>query len=75
MSILSFISGLVSLVRSVFSWFTGAQQRKIGAQQQALKDDAATIKQADEARQIESKDAALPDAAVDAELRQFSREK
>ena len=45
---LSAIASFLGLLGSLFSWFTGAQQRKIGAQTQALKDADATIKEANE---------------------------
>ena len=65
---LSAIASFLGLLGSLFSWFTGAQQRKIGAETQALKDDQATIKDATEARQIESRDDRLSTEQLRASL-------
>ena len=65
---LSAIASFLGLLGSLFSWFTGAQQRKIGAETQALKDDQATIQQATEARQIESRDDRLSTEQLRASL-------
>ena len=70
--VLSAIASFLGLLGSLFSWFTGAQQRKIGAETQALKDDAATIKDATEARKIDADVDRLGDSALDAELRSGS---
>lgn len=69
------IASVIGFFGSLFSWFTGAQQRKIGAQAQALKDDEATIKAADTARQVDSGVGRLSDAAIDDKLREYSSEK
>ena len=61
LSVLSFLGNL-------FSFFTRKQEERIGAQQQALKDDDATIKDATEARQIESRDDRLSTEQLRASL-------
>ena len=70
---LSAIASFLGLLGSLFSWFTGAQQRKIGAETQALKDDQATIQQATEARQMGAEVARLDDSDVDKRLSEFAR--
>ena len=65
---LSAIASFLGLLGSLFSWFTGAQQRKIGAETQALKDDQATIT---EARQAETaRDSAATDNPYADKLRE-----
>ena len=66
LSVLSFLGNL-------FSFFTRKQEERIGAQQQALKDDDATVKEATDARHIDAAVAGDSDAAVNAKLRAFSK--
>ena len=70
---LSAIASFLGLLGSLFSWFTGVQQRKIGAETQALKDDQVTIQQATEARQMGAEVARLDDSDVDKRLSEFAR--
>jgi hypothetical protein len=67
------IASFLGLLGSLFSWFTGAQQRKIGAETQALKDDQATIQQATDARKIDAGVATDSDSDVDKRLSEFAR--
>ena len=70
---LSAIASFLGLLGSLFSWFTGAQQRKIGAETQALKDDQATITEATDAHKIAAGVATDSDSDVDKRLSEFAR--
>ena len=65
---LSAIGGIFSFLSGLISWLTGASERRQGREEQALKDDQATIKDATEARQIESRDDRLSTEQLRASL-------
>ena len=65
---LSAIGGIFSFLSGLISWLTGASERRQGREEQALKDDQATIQQATEARQIESRDDRLSTEQLRASL-------
>ena len=63
MNLLKLLAGAVSLIGSIWSWFTGAQQRKVGQQEQRLADTSAEVKTLERERDAAEQAGSAEDAA------------